>query len=135
MTDDTQDGFRRLIYASVAAGDDHRRDHLEILRQSRANNGLNGISGFLWTDGARYLQVLEGTPEAVAATIGRIAADPRHRDMRIVGDRIEPERAFGDWAMASMAAERDGAALRDRVDRFLRRAPDDVRAAFRDAGL
>lgn len=135
MTDDVPDGFRRLIYASAAAGDDQRRNHVDILRQSRANNGLNGISGLLWTDGAGYLQVLEGGPEAVANTFGRIAADPRHRDVRIVSDRIEPERAFGDWTMASLPAERDGAMLRERVDRFLRRAPDDVRTAFRDAGF
>ncbi len=130
MTDSTRDGFRRLIYTSAAAGADQPRDHVEILRQSRANNGLNGISGFLWTDGTGYLQVLEGGPEVVAATLGRIAGDPRHQDMRIVSDRVEPDRAFADWTMASLAAEREPAMLRERVRRFLRNAPDDVRAAF-----
>lgn len=135
MTDHAPDGFRRLIYASAAAGGDQRRDHLDILRQSRANNGLNGISGLLWTDGSVYLQLLEGAPEAVSITFDRIAADPRHRDVRIVSDGIEPERAFGDWVMASLPAERDGTVLRERVNRFLRLAPEDVRTAFRDAGL
>lgn len=135
MIDHAPDGFRRLIYASAAAGVDQRRDHLDILRQSRANNGLNGISGLLWTDGTSYLQLLEGAPEAVSITFDRIAADPRHRDVRIVSDGIEPERAFGDWVMASLPAERDGTVLRERVNRFLRLAPEDVRTAFRDAGL
>lgn len=135
MTNHVSDGFRRLIYASAAAGDDRSRDHLDILRQSQANNGLNGISGFLWTNGAGYLQVLEGAPDAVSLTFGRIAGDPRHRDVRIVSDRVEPERAFGDWTMASLAEERDGPMLRERVDRFLRTASDDVRTAFHHAGF
>lgn len=136
MTDHAPDGFRRLIYVSAAtASADQRRDHVDILRQSRSNNGLNGISGLLWTDGSGYLQLLEGAPDAVSNTFDRIAADPRHSDVRIVSDRIEPERAFGDWTMASLPAERDGAMLRERVDRFLRRAPDDVRTAFHDAGF
>ncbi len=135
MTDHASHGFRRLIYTSASASEDHARDHREILRQSRANNGLNGISGFLWTDGVDYLQVLEGAPEAVASVLGRIAGDPRHRDMRIVSDVVEPERAFGDWTMASLHAEVQPAILRARVDRFLHHAPDDVRSAFQDAGV
>ena len=136
MTDPSPDGFRRLIYTSAAtASADRRRDHVDILRQSRANNGLNGVSGLLWTDGTVYLQLLEGAPEAVSDTFDRIAADPRHHDVRIVSDLIEPERAFGDWTMASLPVEREGAVLRERVDRFLRRAPDDVRTAFHDAGF
>ena len=77
----------------------------------------------------------ERAPEAVAITFDRIAEDPRHRDVRIVSDRIESERAFGDWTMASLPAERDGTVLRERVSRFLHDAPDDVRTAFREAGL
>lgn len=134
-THDAQHHFRRLIYTSAAAGDDQQRDHLDILRQSRANNGLNGVSGLLWTDGAGYLQVLEGAPEAVSLTFDRIAGDPRHRNLRVVSDRVERERAFGDWTMASLPAERDGAVLRERVDRFLRVAPDDVRTAFHNVGF
>lgn len=136
MTDNgAKNGFRRLVYASVAVSDDSRRDHVEILRQSRANNGMDGISGFLWTDGVSYLQVLEGAPEAVSLVLGRIIADPRHRDVRIVSDEFGDERAFSDWAMASLPAERDETVLRERVSRFLRHAPDDVRTAFGDAGL
>lgn len=135
MTEDASPGFRRLIYTSSAASDDQWQDHLQILRQSRANNGLDGVSGLLWTDGARYLQVLEGAPDAVANTFRRISVDPRHRDMRVVSDGLEPERAFGDWTMASLPAERDGFMLRERVNRFLRTASEDVRTAFHHAGF
>lgn len=125
-----QNRFRRLIYASVAVTDDARQDHLEILGKSRANNGIDGVSGFLWTDGVGYLQVLEGPPEAVASTLNRIMADPRHNDVRIVSDQLDDGRAFGDWVMASVSVDRNDELLRERVRRFLRNAPDDVRTAF-----
>ncbi|TPG56357.1 BLUF domain-containing protein [Sphingomonas glacialis] len=121
---------RRVIYSSVAVGDDRKEDRVEILRVSRANNGLDGVSGFLWTDGLSYIQVLEGNPETVTLLLTRIAADPRHRDVRILSDQIDGKKAFSDWAMGSLTSDRDGAVLREQVARFLRHAPDDVRTVF-----
>lgn len=133
--DGTERAFRRLVYTSASNRGDGRGDHLEILRQSRANNGLLGISGFLWTDGRGYLQVLEGAPENVEYIMARIRDDPRHSDVRVLSDEGADARAFGDWAMASLPAERDEAMVRERVGRMLRDAPDDVRGAFSTAGL
>lgn len=122
--------IRRVIYSSVAVGDERRHDHLEILRQSRANNGLDGVSGFLWTDGHRYLQVLEGDPTTLNSLLTQIIGDPRHCDVNVISDQLDGKKAFSDWAMASLSLDRDSSMLREQVNRFLRHAPDDVRAAF-----
>ena len=81
--------LRQIIYASErtggreAAADELRR----ILEQSRHNNAIDGVTGLLWSDGRRFMQVLEGPDESVAPTFaptclrrprsGAIAAPPR----------------------------------------------------------
>jgi len=117
---------RRIVYSSRAAG---RDDLSTILVQSRANNGLNGITGILYADGASYLQVIEGTPEAVAHVFARIDSDPRHGDVRVLSDETADERIFGDWAMASIPEEGDDL-VRARLAGLLRNAPEGVRALF-----
>lgn len=121
------EGFRLVVYRSVA------RHHLgeatlrDILLTSRRNNGVEGVSGMLWRDGDRFVQALEGTPESVAHLIRRIAIDHRHGELEILIDRMEEERHFGDWTMADMDERHadDG-----RLDRALRNCPPDVREAF-----
>ncbi|WP_375427096.1 BLUF domain-containing protein [uncultured Sphingomonas sp.] len=84
------------MHASKANCDDCRRDHLEVLRQSRANNGLYGVSGFIWTDGVGHLQVLEGASKTVEYIVERVRGDPRHNNTRVVSDESASTRAFGD---------------------------------------
>ena len=121
--------LRRIVYASRPTGADVRRDHLDILAVSRRNNGVDGISGLLWSRADRYLQLLEGPPESVEGTFDRIRRDPRHVDVTIIDDREQPERVFADWAMAGLPGEhpRDAEA---RLRLLLQGAPDDVRRMF-----
>lgn len=122
-----------MFYASRARGDDPGADRIAILRQARANNGLNGVSGLLWTDGRRYLQVLEGPPEAVSVIFDVIAADARHEEVRVLADTMEPTRLFADWAMASLLPGETDIELQARLGRILRSAPADIRAEFEQA--
>lgn len=124
--------FRRVIYRSNANPATARGDLADILAQARVNNGLNGLSGLLWTDGSIYLQVLEGTPEAVSHMLERIERDGRHNAFDMISDTLESQRAFGGWAMASVE-EDDDHVVRERVRVMLGRVPESVRRAF--AGL
>lgn len=121
--------LRRIVYASRAVGGDMRRDHLDILAESRRNNGIDGISGLLWSRADRYLQLLEGPPDSVGATFDRIRRDPRHADVTVIDDREEPERIFADWAMAGLPGEHPQDA-EARLRLLLRDAPDAVRRMF-----
>lgn len=132
MSTNAEAPFRRVIYRSDADPQTARSDLAAILAQARANNGLNGLSGVLWTDGSIYLQVLEGTPEAVAHMIARIERDGRHRRFELLSDTVESRRAFGGWAMASLE-DGDEHLVRERMAAMLARVPENVRAAF--AGL
>ena len=124
--------LRQIIYASERTGgregaaDELRR----ILEQSRHNNAIDGVTGLLWSDGWRFMQVLEGPDQSVAPTFARIGADPRHRHVAVLADRGLDEREFGYWSMAF----RDRGDSPDELDRRMRArlagASAEVRAAF-----
>ena len=124
--------LRQIIYASErtggreAAADELRR----ILEQSRHNNAIDGVTGLLWSDGRRFMQVLEGPEESVAPTFARIGVDGRHRDVAVLSDRRLGEREFGYWSMAF----RDRGDSPDELDRRIRQrlagASAEVRGAF-----
>lgn len=121
--------LRRLVYASRAIGADARRDREAILTTSQRNNGIDGISGILWTDGTRYVQLLEGPPESVASAFHRIARDARHTDIAVIEDGEQPGRLFGGWAMAGLPGEHPEEAA-SRLAMLLRNAPPGISEAF-----
>lgn len=124
--------YRRILYRSLATDDHGQHDLSPILAVSRINNGLDGISGLLWTNGHQYVQLLEGPPESVALTFARIVRDPRHEAIEIADDSVATERVFGDWTMANLAggADEDN---RERLMAALRDAPASVRRTFDEA--
>lgn len=119
----------QIVYISTARGDTHfERGH--ILLTSRRNNERDGITGLLYDDGVRFLQVLEGEMDQVDATFARIKADPRHRAVVVLSRRPIDAREFGDWAMASLTPGVEAGEMMDRVGRLVAGASDNVRATF-----
>jgi hypothetical protein len=91
----------QLTYISTATAGVSQVQVDAILAASRRNNGRNAITGLLLYDGQRFLQALEGPPDAVNAAYTRIKADPRHRAVVMLSSREIEARAFGEWAMAA----------------------------------
>jgi hypothetical protein len=89
----------RLIYKSHSAEPLDWETVQSILRESHANNELNGISGFLMASGSHFMQVIEGTFEDVNATYTRIARDPRHDQVVLLSFEVIDGRLFGEWGM------------------------------------
>jgi hypothetical protein len=91
----------RLIYSSVATG---RADCLTtvatILGVSHRNNERDGLTGALAAHNGRYLQVVEGTPDALDALLRRLEADDRHRDLILIDREPVSTRLFDGWTMA-----------------------------------
>jgi hypothetical protein len=54
------------------------------------------------------VQVLEGAPDAVAATLSRIEADDRHSGVLTLCKKQTSARGFADWSMGYEAAPADG---------------------------
>lgn len=91
---------RKIIYASRSARPATRDVLRDILTVSRARNIESGVTGLLLYSGESFLQLIEGDDEAVTATFGRIQADARHCDIRVLADEAEPVRAYPEWDMA-----------------------------------
>lgn len=91
----------RLVYASHSLLDDsNRREELDrILASARRLNQENAISGFLLATQGAFAQVLEGEEQSVHETYGRLAADPRHTNLRVLTETPIAERLFTGWAM------------------------------------
>lgn len=120
--------FQLMYISSVRAGADAAV--APILMASRRNNDRDGITGFLYADGRRFLQVLEGEKEAVERTFARISTDPRHCAIVVLSRRAIEAREFGDWAMAHRTPGEDSDALIAQIAQRLERASPSVRGTF-----
>ena len=76
-----------------------------ILQTSRLNNRRTGITGMLVVRHGRFLQLLEGSKEAVELLFDKIRNDPRHRQVQVLGACETSERITPAWDMALVAAE------------------------------
>ena len=105
-------------------------DVAQILTVSRRNNARDAVTGFLYADGRRFLQVLEGPAEAVESVFTRISSDERHRAVVTLSRREIEAREFGDWAMAHRMPGGDSDALMAQIGERLEAASPNVRATF-----
>ena len=121
--------MRQLLYVSSGVTG-HPADMSTILTQSRRNNSAADITGLLYSDGKRFLQVLEGPAESVGTTFERIKRDPRHRAVVILSDRTVETREFGDWSMAHRAKGDAADAFDDQMRRALADASPSVQGTF-----
>lgn len=121
--------MRQLLYiSSVVRGT--IIDLSAIVGQSIRNNRRVGVTGLLWSDGKRFLQVLEGENGAVQATVDRIAADPRHHGIVVLHDRTIAAREFGEWSMVARGPLDSADAFDDRMQAVLAGASPAVRGTF-----
>ncbi|MBB5684919.1 BLUF domain-containing protein [Sphingobium boeckii] len=91
--------LRRILYCSVGTVPAETADLTGILIQSKHNNAINGVSGILWSDGLKFIQVFEGPMESVGVTWDRIRTDPRHCEINVIQDSPVEKREFGYWTM------------------------------------
>ena len=97
-----------LVYSSVATAPFSEVDLALLLAISRTNNQPRGVTGLLLYRDGRFIQALEGPEHAVRQTLVTIAADPRHRAVRMLDEAWVAERRFGSWAMGYRATGANG---------------------------
>lgn len=124
--------LRQLLYVSRSAPDGRAVPLDAIYEASRHNNAIDGLTGLLFSDGRRFVQVLEGSDEAVAATMARIRADPRHQDIVVLRDAAVAAREFGMWSMADRRRGETAEEFDERLRRLLQSASPAVRQDFLD---
>lgn len=88
-----------IVYSSAAARRFSAEDLAALLQQSRATNERTGLTGLLVHRDGRFLQLLEGSEEAVRERMAAIESDERHGRIRVlIEDEIE-QRRFPGWTM------------------------------------
>ncbi|MGN6376964.1 MAG: BLUF domain-containing protein [Sphingomonas sp.] len=120
----------QLVYVSTVNAGVDAAEVQRILARSRANNARDQLTGLLYFDGKRFMQVLEGDAERLEARYARITADPRHRALVVVSRRTIVDREFGNWAMAYGLSTGERAGLRDKVDVLIEQSSPAVRGIF-----
>lgn len=118
--------LKSLTYTSWARPSISDRDIDAILGSAHTNNPLEGLTGVLIFNGGAFMQVLEGSEQAVDDMAERLRADKRHSNFFIREERLIAERAFPDWSMAYLRLEDDEFIGEDRVERALRRTMPDA---------
>lgn len=124
--------LRQLLYVSRSVPSGTRVPLDPIYESSRHNNAIDGVTGLLFSDGQRFVQVLEGSDEAVGATMGRIRRDPRHDHIVMLRDGAVPTREFGTWSMADRRRGEGADEFDERLRHLLRRASPAIEDAFLD---
>lgn len=86
-----------------------------ILEKSQINNQRAGVTGALIFNAGVFGQVLEGPVSAVEETFERIQMDERHDEITVLELCRVNERAFSQWSMGYVGADRMSAELFGRV--------------------
>ncbi|MBW4329596.1 BLUF domain-containing protein [Stakelama sp. CBK3Z-3] len=120
----------QFIYISTATAPVTRSMVERILARSRQNNERDALTGLLYSDGKRFMQVLEGEASVVERTVARIGKDSRHRGIVRLSERMIETREFGDWAMAHHSHGEDAKAFVEEVGRRVANASPAVRGTF-----
>jgi hypothetical protein len=124
--------LKTLTYTSRARLDLDDDEIGDIHQTARHLNALDGITGLLLFDGARFLQIVEGAEGAIDNLVERLRMDPRHSALEIRDERFVDRRSFVDWSMELLRVSAGYGEARGEVESML---PDGVAAPVRELVL
>lgn len=78
-----------------------------VLPASRVNRDLD-ITGCIWFDSFRFVQILEGPHDAVQTIYAKILQDDRHSDIETLHDSPLAARSFQRWGMRALRHPEEG---------------------------
>jgi hypothetical protein len=117
-----------LTYTSLARLDLQSSDLENIHRSARELNALDGITGLLVFNGTHFLQIVEGSHDAIEDLLGRLRRDPRHTGLEVRDERKVRSRSFPVWSMELVRVNASYFKARDTI---ADRLPDTVPEAIR----
>jgi hypothetical protein len=95
-----------VLYRSQATRPFTEAQLWELCERAQDWNAQHGLTGLLcYCPDGHFAQVFEGAADDVQDLLGRIQADPRHRDVHVLSHAAGPARLFPDWRMAFALAE------------------------------
>ncbi len=118
-----------VTYTSLARLDLQASDLEDIHRTAREQNALDGVTGLLMFNGTHFLQIIEGSEEAIEDLVERLRKDPRHTGFEIRDRRKVDARSFPDWSMELVRVNASYFQARDTIaDRLPDTVPEAIRA-------
>lgn len=122
----------QICYTSRATASLDRARYSALVLEAQGRNRVDGLTGLLLYDGARFIQALEGPEQLATACMARIERDRRHEAIDIVSRWTIEERQFGTFAMAAlMPDDRDNATFVRTIKSFVAKVePAHVKALF-----
>ena len=93
--------MKAILYLSTLTEDLSRDELKEIQTKSAIKNKALGVSGYLYFDGAKFLQYIEGEEDTLMPLVKLIREDPRHTFLVETEEDIEVAR-FPEWSMKNI---------------------------------
>ncbi len=118
-----------LTYTSLARLDLGASDLEDIHRAARELNALDGITGLLVFNGTHFLQIVEGSREAIEELLERLRRDPRHTGLEVRDQHRVAQRSFPDWSMELVRVKAGYFEAKDTIaERLPDTVPEEIRA-------
>jgi hypothetical protein len=110
-----------LVYNSVSVPDEQPANEIDRILLSSCRRNLElGVTGVLVYHRGEFIQLLEGSKEAVLEVYnGFIVHDPRHTNIVLDWTRDVEHRSFADWSMGFAGVAELTAAGTPGLDEFL----------------
>lgn len=124
--------LKTLTYTSRARLDLTEGELHDLVRAARRCNALDGITGLLVFDGFRFLQIVEGSEEAVDSLVERLRRDRRHSAFEIRAEQFVEHRSFPSWSMELVRVSAGFMVARDELATKL---PASVSPSVRDFAM
>ena len=123
--------MQQILYTSTSTIPGDGADLARILNQSRHNNALDGIRGFLLSDGTHFIQVIEGPRASVSTCFERIKTDDRHHSIELMLERKIQATDFGTWTMLHRRQHEPANMYQSYINRLLINATSEIRMFFK----
>lgn len=94
-----------LTYQSRAVSRPSETDLKQMVARAQQRNRSLGVTGMLLYDDGRFLQTLEGPPEALEVVWASILRDHRHSDIEILTEHMVSSRLFSNWDLLLYSRE------------------------------
>ena len=98
-----------IVYTSRYTGNEHTlaADLTRITNQSKNNNPANFITGLLFYQNTRFLQIIEGDQGVLEGLMSLLEGDYRHEDIQRIIDQPIDRRSYDSWNMDSFNLSAD----------------------------
>jgi hypothetical protein len=109
-----------MVYTSEFTGESTKIHQVldDIRAVAKARNQLRNVTGVLFFENGRFLQLLEGEVSMLRQLMVELHKDPRHTDIMVLIDEPTDTPKFPDWQMDTFEISEPSIFNRQQLLRF-----------------